>query len=85
MRGHGFAASGTTLHDVVRISVYVPKNARVLMNALKLGGATYLSPGEIEKRLAMGSGASEALRAWQYWAIRAGCADMLEGHPAAET
>ena len=85
MRGHGFAASGTTLHDVVRISVYVPKNARVLMNALKLGGATYLSPGEIEKRLAMGSGASEALRAWQYWAIRAGCAEMLEGHPAAET
>jgi HCOMODA/2-hydroxy-3-carboxy-muconic semialdehyde decarboxylase len=85
MRGHGFAASGLTLIDVVRTSVYLPKNARVLMNALRLGGAKYLSPEEIEKRLEMGTGASEALRAWQYWAIRAGCADLLEGHPAAAT
>lgn len=85
MRGHGFAAGGLTLHDVVRISVYLPKNARVQMKALQLGGAKYLSPGEIEKRLAMGSGASEALRAWQYWAVRCGCTEMLEGHPAADT
>ena len=85
MRGHGFAASGLTLIDVVRTSVYLPKNARVLMNALLLGGAKYLSPEEIEKRLEMDTGASEALRAWQYWAIRAGCADLLEGHPAAAT
>jgi ribulose-5-phosphate 4-epimerase/fuculose-1-phosphate aldolase len=85
MRGHGFAASGLTLIDVVRTSVYLPKNARVLMNALRLGGPKYLSPEEIEKRLEMGTGASEALRAWQYWAIRAGCADLLEGHPAAAT
>lgn len=85
MRGHGFAAGGLTLHDVVRISVYLPKNARVQMKALQLGGAKYLSPGEIDKRMAMGSGASEALRAWQYWAVRCGCAEMLEGHAAAET
>ena len=85
MRGHGFAASGLTLIDVVRTSVYLPKNARVLMNALRLGGGKYLSSEEIEKRLEMDSGASEALRAWQYWAIRAGCADLLEGRPATLT
>src|SRR5215467_10095123 len=31
MRGHGFSAAGHTLLDVVGISVYVPKNARVLV------------------------------------------------------
>jgi HCOMODA/2-hydroxy-3-carboxy-muconic semialdehyde decarboxylase len=83
MRGHGFAASGMTLLDVVRTSIYLPKNARVLMNALRLGGAKYLSAEEIEKRLEMDTGASEALRAWQYWAVRAGVGDLLEGEPGA--
>ena len=83
MRGHGFAAAGTTLHDVVRISVYLPKNARVQTTAIHLGGFRPLSDGEITKRMAMETGASHSLRAWEYWATRCGCADMLAGHPAA--
>ena len=32
--------------------------------------------------LAMDTGASESLRAWEYWATRAGCAEYLASHPA---
>ena len=77
MRGHGFAAAGIALQDVVRISVYLPKNARVLQKALALGGVSYLSPGEIEKRLAINPVGMESARAWEYWAIRAGVGKMV--------
>jgi HCOMODA/2-hydroxy-3-carboxy-muconic semialdehyde decarboxylase len=77
MRGHGFAAAGTALQDVVRLSVYLPKNARVLQKALALGGATYLSPGEIEKRLSISAVGMETARAWEYWATRAGVGKMV--------
>lgn len=77
MRGHGFAAAGTALPDVIRISVYLPKNARVLQKALALGGAKYLSPGEIDKRLAISPTGMESARAWEYWATRAGMGKMV--------
>src|SRR5580700_7760824 len=37
MRGHGFAAAGRSLIEVVRLSVYLPRNARALMRARQLG------------------------------------------------
>src|SRR5207244_12206569 len=33
MRGHGFASAGRSLIEVVRMSVYLPRNARALMRA----------------------------------------------------
>ena len=77
MRGHGFAAAAPTLLDVVRLSIYMPKNARVQMKAAQLGGFKPLSQGEIAKRLEMRPGGSDSYRAWEYWAHRAGCRDML--------
>ncbi len=53
MRGHGFAAAARSLIEVVRMSVYTPRNA----------GYKPYSP--------------ETQRAWEYWARRAGCSDML--------
>lgn len=51
MRGHGFVATASTLIDVVRLSIYAPKNARVLLGALALnGGVKALSAGEIDAR-----------------------------------
>ncbi len=51
MRGHGFASAAGSLIEVVRLSVYLPRNARALMRAKQLGGEIkYLSPGEIEAR-----------------------------------
>jgi len=79
MRGHGFASAGRSLIEVVRMSVYLPRNARALMRAQQLGGEIkYLSEGEIGARA---SGykpyAPETWRAWEYWANKAGCGHML--------
>ena len=81
MRGHGFAAAARSLIDVVRMSVYLPRNARVQFKAMQLGEMKSLSAGEIQARSA-GPGykpqSPETQRAWQYWAQRAGCADLLK-------
>jgi ribulose-5-phosphate 4-epimerase/fuculose-1-phosphate aldolase len=80
MRGHGFAAVAGSVVDVVRISIYLPRNARALMKALQMGNVQPLSAGEIGAR-SQGAGyrpdSPETQRAWQYWAHRAGCGDML--------
>jgi ribulose-5-phosphate 4-epimerase/fuculose-1-phosphate aldolase len=78
MRGHGFAAAARTLIEVVRMSVYTPRNARALLAALALGEVKPLSLGEINARNAGYKPYSpETQRAWEYWARRAGCGDML--------
>src|SRR5688500_7503061 len=79
MRGHGFAAAARSLIEVVRMSVYVPRNARVQMAAMQLGAVKPLSRGEIEARNAGYKPHSpETWRAWEYWATRAGCRQLLE-------
>ncbi len=81
MRGHGFAAAATSLIDVVRMSVYLPRNARVQFRALQLGKARPLSKGEIQARTGGAGykpGSPETQRAWQYWARRAGCEELLK-------
>jgi ribulose-5-phosphate 4-epimerase/fuculose-1-phosphate aldolase len=79
MRGHGFAAAARSLIEVVRLSVYLPRNARALMRAKQLGGEIkYLSPGEISARNRGYSPYSvETWRAWEYWANKAGCGHLL--------
>jgi ribulose-5-phosphate 4-epimerase/fuculose-1-phosphate aldolase len=82
MRGHGFAAAGRSVREVVRLSVNMPRNARVLLDAIRLGGPVKgLSSGEIDRRLEMRPDGNEFYRAWEYWATRAGCADMLDDKP----
>jgi ribulose-5-phosphate 4-epimerase/fuculose-1-phosphate aldolase len=78
MRGHGFVAAARSLIEVVRMSVYVPRNARVQLAAMQLGAVKPLSRGEIEARNAGYKPHSpETWRAWEYWARRAGCAELL--------
>jgi hypothetical protein len=64
---------------VVRMSVYLPRNARALMRAKMLGGEIkYLSQGEIDARNAGYSPYStETWRAWEYWANKAECGHLL--------
>ena len=79
MRGHGFVAAARSLIEVVRMSVYVPRNARVQMAAMRLGAVKPLSRGEIDARNAGYKPHSpETWRAWEYWAIRAGCKELLQ-------
>jgi HCOMODA/2-hydroxy-3-carboxy-muconic semialdehyde decarboxylase len=86
MRGHGFAAAAPSLIEVVRMSVYVPRNARALLAALRLGGEVKgLSPGEIASRTAGYTPYSvQTWRAWEYWANRAGCGHLLGERPVEE-
>jgi HCOMODA/2-hydroxy-3-carboxy-muconic semialdehyde decarboxylase len=81
MAAHGFAAAGRSLAEVVRIAVYLPKNARTYMDALRLsaapGDVRLLSEGEVRKKMVDNPEAPEIMRAWEYWAKRAGCAELL--------
>jgi len=79
MRGHGFVAAARSLIEVVRMSIYVPRNARVQLAAARPGGVvTALSRGDIEARNAGYKPYSpETWRAWEYWATRARCAHLL--------
>lgn len=82
MRGHGFAAAGGTVQDVVRLSVYLPVNARIVSAALRLSpNYKALAAGEIEQRGAFNPRAPESWRAWEYWARRAGCSELLGPAP----
>jgi HCOMODA/2-hydroxy-3-carboxy-muconic semialdehyde decarboxylase len=79
MRGHGFAAAARSLIEVVRMSVYLPRNARALWRAKQLGGdIKYLRQGEIDARNRGYSPYSvETWRAWHYWATKAGVGNMV--------
>ena len=79
MRGHGFASAARSLIEVVRLSVYLPRNARALMRAKQLGGEIkYLSDGEIAARNRGYSPYSvETWRTWEYWAKKADCGHLL--------
>ena len=90
MRGHGFASAGRSLIEVVRMSVYLPRNARAQLRAQQLGGEIkYLSPGEIDARnRGYSPHSTETWRAWEYWANKAGCRHMLRApdtNPAHKT
>ena len=52
MRGHGFASAARSIIEVVRLSVYLPRNARVQMTAMQAGKPIPLSKGEIAARAA---------------------------------
>ena len=77
MRGHGFVAAARSLPEAIRMSVYLPLNARVLSEALRLGEVRALSRGEIEAHASMKPDEPSMWRAWEYWAVRAGCGDLL--------
>jgi ribulose-5-phosphate 4-epimerase/fuculose-1-phosphate aldolase len=81
MRGHGFAAAGATIQDVVRLSVYLPVNARVMSAAMSMGKFKPLAQGELESRGHFNPKAPESFRAWEYWARRAGVGHLLSTMP----
>jgi hypothetical protein len=90
----GSPPSRVSLIEVVRLSAYLPRNARALMRARQLGGQIkYLSQGEIEARNRGYSPYSvDTWRTWEYWANKAGCGHLLgtkdmvaHGHPESST
>lgn len=77
MRGHGFSAAADSLFKVVRLCVYLPRNARILLEAMRLGEFKALSANEIKTRTGFDPNSPEMRRAWDYWAKRAGCEHLL--------
>jgi HCOMODA/2-hydroxy-3-carboxy-muconic semialdehyde decarboxylase len=77
LRGMGFVATGRSLNDVVRMSVYLPRNARALAAATPFGKIVGLSEGETRARLAIDPESNALRRGWEYWARQAGCAHWL--------
>lgn len=77
MRGHGFVCVGFSINDLVRLSVYIPRNARVMMQAMQMGEFKALSRGEIEARLKLDTESPALRRGWEFWAREAGVGDLL--------
>lgn len=62
--------------------MYLPRNARILLDALRLGDVRGLSRGEIDAHASFKPDDPSMWRAWEYWARRAGCGDLLSaGRP----
>jgi ribulose-5-phosphate 4-epimerase/fuculose-1-phosphate aldolase len=73
MRGHGFAAGAATLLFLVIAAANLPRNARIYMDALRLGEVVTLSPGEIAlRRDAFDPRSPANQRAWEYWSRQLG-------------
>ena len=86
MRGHGFASAGRSLIEVVRMSVYLPRNARAAARKQLGGEIKYLSQARSPRATAGYSPYSpETWRAWEYWANKAGCGHLLTKPEAAHT
>lgn len=77
LRGAGFVATGRSLNDLVRMSVYLARNARALAASLRLGAVRGISPGETAARLAIDPESNAMRRGWEYWAKEAGCERWL--------
>ncbi len=72
MRGHGFTTTGRSLVEAVKAAIYMPENARVLMQAMQMGKVSALTQGEIEIRSQVAPDSPQMQRAWEYWSRRAG-------------
>lgn len=77
MRGHGFVCVGFSINDLVRLSVYIPRNARTQLAAMQMGEYKALSRGEIEARLKLDPESPAMRRGWELWAREAGCGHLL--------
>jgi ribulose-5-phosphate 4-epimerase/fuculose-1-phosphate aldolase len=73
MRGHGFAATGRTLIGVMRMAAALPRNARVLLDAIHLGGdITPLNDEECAIREDFDMSSPALQRHWEYWCRKIG-------------
>jgi len=77
MRGSGFIVTGRTLNDLVRLSAYIPRNGRAIMDAKPFGRIKSISAGESAARLAIDPESNAMRRGWEYWARQAGCGELL--------
>ena len=70
MRGHGSVVVGSSIPQAVYRVIYTDVNARLQMDAARLGSITFLSPEEAAKSAATLD--AQVPRAWELWKSRIG-------------
>lgn len=70
MRGHGAVVVGNSIQEVVYRAVYTDIDARLQIDAARLGSITFLSPEESAKSAATLD--AQVPRAWELWKSRIG-------------
>ena len=65
MRGHGSVAVGSSIQQVVYRAIYTEMNARLQMEAMRLGAINFLEPEEARRSAAMND--SVLGRPWELW------------------
>ena len=75
MRGHGFAACGSSPIYLLKMAVALPRNARVLLDTLHAGGEVVpMSEGEVALRDETDLSLPAGQRQWEYWCRKLGVA-----------
>lgn len=69
MRGHGFTVVGTSIQEAVYNAINTVHNARVEMDALRLGSVTYLTDAEAAAVSKIHNASLN--RSWEIWTKRA--------------
>lgn len=72
MRGHGFTVAAESLELAVRTAIYLKANARIQLEALRLGNVKYLSDDEIAAVNAKMGSPAATRRVWENWKNRLG-------------
>jgi HCOMODA/2-hydroxy-3-carboxy-muconic semialdehyde decarboxylase len=76
MRGHGCVVASQSIKLAVMTAVYIQVNARLQIEAMRLGEPKYLTDGEIEAMTKRQQTPVASDRAWEYWRARAGASDL---------
>jgi len=78
MRGHGCAVAGKSLKGAVLTALYLQVNARMVLNAVRMGAKqiNYLTKGEIDTWLGDTMRPNFYDRPWEYLTKRAGCDNL---------
>ena len=73
MRGHGFAAAGSSLIYLLKMATALPRNARILLDTLHAGGEVVpMSEGEVALRDLTDLSLPAGQRQWEYWCRKLG-------------
>jgi ribulose-5-phosphate 4-epimerase/fuculose-1-phosphate aldolase len=76
MRGHGCVVAAQSIKLAVMTAVYTQVNARLQMDALRLGEPKYLTQSEIDTMTRRQQTPLASERAWEYWRQRAGASNL---------
>lgn len=76
MRGHGCVIASQSIRLAVMTAVYTQVNARLQIEAMRLGEPKFLTQGEIDAMAKRQQTPVASDRAWEYWRARAGVSDL---------